>query len=213
MFLYLKIGAKKIKMKTRILVYGDSNTWGSGAFGGRYDSREQWPNILQEMLGSNYEIVQEGLCGRISGDHDKKDLHRNGRLGFEIALRSACPVEYVIIALGTNDLKRKYHLSAKEIVDDLFWFNKRTEQYARDDSDMRGFKSIIYVGVSNYRPSEYFDADPELCLDVNRLLAESGLPFVEPNDLEHSKDGLHYSKADHRKVAKLVYDKFKEIEV
>lgn len=44
----------------KILCYGDSNTWGQAAFGGRIEGEEQWPNILQALLPSSCKVIQEG---------------------------------------------------------------------------------------------------------------------------------------------------------
>ena len=45
---YLKEQFKKEKMK-KILIYGDSNTWGDNFFlGKRIDDDKQWANILQK---------------------------------------------------------------------------------------------------------------------------------------------------------------------
>ena len=58
----------------RILIYGDSNVWGDKGFGengallGRYAAKQQWPNILQRLLGDEYNIIQAGLCGRTAGE-------------------------------------------------------------------------------------------------------------------------------------------------
>lgn len=48
----------------RVLCYGDSNTWGrvpSGMGEERYPVDTRWPGILQNLLGENYEIIEEGL--------------------------------------------------------------------------------------------------------------------------------------------------------
>ena len=53
----------------RVLVYGDSNTWGwipveRGYPTTRYGKDQRWPGVAQAELGSGYEIVEEGLSGR-----------------------------------------------------------------------------------------------------------------------------------------------------
>lgn len=199
-------------MKKRILVYGDSNTWGSKAFGDRYDTDKQWPNILQELLGDDYEVIQGGLCGRIAGNHDTNDTHRNGRIGFEIIARSAAPFDYLIVALGTNDLKDKYKLGSEEIIKDLLWFEKRTEELIAKDSDFHPLKNVIYVGISNFQDSDYFQGSKQKVLDIHEGLLAIKKNLVIPDNIQHSADGLHYSENDHQKVAELVSKKFKEIE-
>jgi lysophospholipase L1-like esterase len=197
-------------MKTRVLVYGDSNTWGSDAQGLRYASRAQWPNILQRLLESDYEVVQEGLPARIAGDHDNVNVHRNGRSGFEIALRSASPFDYLIVALGTNDLKKKYGLTPQQIVDDLVWYKDRAQRYSKTEEDMeQRFQKVIYLNIANYRDNDDFDV--ETASKVREAMNAGDEIVVELMDLEHSADGLHYSENDHEKVAKRVFEKIKEL--
>ena len=51
-------------MKT-ILCYGDSNTWGyNPETNSRFKANERWTNILSNILGDNYVIIEEGLNGR-----------------------------------------------------------------------------------------------------------------------------------------------------
>lgn len=200
--------------KTRILVYGDSNTWGDWALHrGRYATHEQWPNIFQKKLGNAYEVIQEGLCGRIAGDHDSLDLHRNGRRGYEIALRSASPFDYLVVALGTNDVKDKYDLTAEQIMEDLRWYQQATEEYDRADLDMESrFKGVIFVNIANYDAEKFDAGNHDIARRLrNRVTKEFG-NTVDLPDLEHSEDGLHYSRKDHEKVAQKVYEKLKEIE-
>ena len=55
----------------KILIYGDSNTWGDNfILGKRIEDEKQWPNILQRKLGSEYKILQEGLPGRLAGNEE-----------------------------------------------------------------------------------------------------------------------------------------------
>jgi lysophospholipase L1-like esterase len=48
-----------------IVCYGDSNTWGDNPdFDERYPANVRWPGILQDLLGDEYDVVNEGLRGR-----------------------------------------------------------------------------------------------------------------------------------------------------
>ena len=63
--------------KFRILCYGDSNTWGyiSDSDHQRHSKTERWTGVLQNMLGDNFEIIEEGLNGRtlISIEAEEKE--------------------------------------------------------------------------------------------------------------------------------------------
>lgn len=200
-------------MATRILVYGDSNTWGSDGSGKgmRYKSSKQWPYILNDKLGSEYEVVQEGLCARIAGNYDTKDKHRNGHDGFEISLRSASPFDYLVVALGSNDLKERYNRSADDIVTDLLWYQTRTDEYNQSDADMENrFKGIIYVGIAENRKGSLLGL--QLAENVRSKMRNQNNKLVELKNLVHSEDGLHYSESDHSIVANEVYKAIREYE-
>lgn len=51
-------------MGKRILCFGDSNTYGYIPTGGRYDRHTRWPMRLGEILGEDYEVIEEGFNGR-----------------------------------------------------------------------------------------------------------------------------------------------------
>lgn len=135
----------------RILIYGDSNVWGDRGFSengvllGRYATKQQWPNILQQLLGDEYDIIQAGLCGRTAGEYAEQAPYLGGKIGYEIALREASPVEGVIIALGVNDAQNE-SASSKQIVADLQWYSTYTRAYAADsENDMASGGSVWYI--------------------------------------------------------------------
>ena len=53
------------------MCYGDSLTWGSlpvesGIPTVRYGDCDRWTGVLADQLGDGYEVLEEGLNGRIS---------------------------------------------------------------------------------------------------------------------------------------------------
>lgn len=206
-------------MKKRILVYGDSNTWGDrgpssdGKSMGRFATEQQWPNILQKLLGDNYEVIQEGLCGRVAGNCDTDKPYRNGGVGYEIALRSASPINYAVIALGPNDLKERYGLSREQVVDNLAWYDKFTREYTEVEQGHGNYIATIYVGIANIRPNRWINTPyDEICALNNSLADRVGQDsVVVPSDLRHGVDGVHYTAEDHERVADMVYQRIKKI--
>lgn len=93
-------------MKT-ILCYGDSITWGSDAeTGGRHDFADRWPNVLQAALGTDIQVIAEGLRGRTTAfDEHLADCDRNGARILPTVLYTHAPIDLVIILLGSNDMK------------------------------------------------------------------------------------------------------------
>jgi lysophospholipase L1-like esterase len=96
-------------MKT-ILAFGDSLTWGFEAETfKRHPFECRWPNALAEKLGEGYRVIAEGLNGRTTvHDDNLVDELRNGSKALPMLLSSHQPLDLVIIALGTNDLKHPW---------------------------------------------------------------------------------------------------------
>ena len=91
-------------MKT-ILCFGDSNTWGYiPGSGERYPYENRWTGILQQRLGNQYRVIEEGLSGRYTVWDDPFRSGRNGSKLLLPLLESHAPVDLIIIMLGTNDV-------------------------------------------------------------------------------------------------------------
>ena len=91
-----------------VLCYGDSLTWGYDPENlGRHALEDRWPSVLQKALGSDVNVIAEGLNGRTTAyDDHLADAERNGVKLLPSVLESHAPLDLVIIMLGTNDMKR-----------------------------------------------------------------------------------------------------------
>jgi lysophospholipase L1-like esterase len=97
----------------RIVAYGDSITYGwipnANPPSSRFGPEDRWPGALQKELGSNYQIIEEGLDGRTTDALDPgspiSGAQLDGSAYLPACLASHLPVDLVIIMLGTNDLK------------------------------------------------------------------------------------------------------------
>ena len=102
--------------KLRILCFGDSNTYGYKPDGsGRFNNEIRWTGLLQKRLGENYQIIEEGLCGRTTVF---QDVLREGRRGIDLIgtlIESHNPIDLLVVMLGTNDCKTRYNASAAVI--------------------------------------------------------------------------------------------------
>jgi lysophospholipase L1-like esterase len=100
----------------RILCYGDSNTWGADPLTGeRLEEQIRWTRILAGALGADYEIIEEGLCGRTTVWEDPIEGYKNGYTYLMPCLETHRPLDLVVIMLGTNDLKKRFSLTAYDI--------------------------------------------------------------------------------------------------
>jgi lysophospholipase L1-like esterase len=101
-----------------IVVFGDSNTWGyDPATGSRFPRAQRWPTVLQRELGAGFEVIAEGLKGRTTVHDDPIEPYRCGAEALPPCLMSHAPVDLVILALGCNDLKKRFSVSAFDIAE------------------------------------------------------------------------------------------------
>lgn len=127
-------------MKT-ILCYGDSNTYGfNPANGLRYPKSVRWTGRLQELLGNNYIIIEEGCNGRTTIFDDPIDGWKNGLSYLKPCLNTHKPIDIVILMLGSNDLKSTFHASAEEI-------SKGAKRLIEEIYDFAGEKQTFYPEV------------------------------------------------------------------
>jgi lysophospholipase L1-like esterase len=102
-------------MKT-VLCYGDSNTWGyDPATTERFDRDTRWAGVLRKTLGDGYLVIEEGLNGRTTVWDDPIEGYKNGKEYLIPCLETHKPLDLIVIALGTNDLKKRFSLSAFDI--------------------------------------------------------------------------------------------------
>lgn len=189
----------------RILIYGDSNTWGHAPFSGKYPETQQWPIILQQLLSGTAMVLQQGLPGRVAGGYEAADPYKNGQAHFEATLRTALPLDYVIIALGSNDVKAKYARTSRQIFDDLMWYRGKTMEIAPNHKGVPSTPKLFYLGVPNTRETEIHEPVQRVRSKTNEYLAKSGERFVPLEHLEISDDGVHFAAADHQYVAQQVF--------
>ncbi len=123
-------------MKT-VLCFGDSNTYGYNPENGkRYPEGIRWTSRLQQLLGEEYRIIEEGCNGRTTVFEDPKEGWKKGLPYLRPCLNSHKPVDIVILMLGSNDLKKYFHASveqiaagARELVMDIRDFTKEKQGY------------------------------------------------------------------------------------
>ena len=108
-------------MTRRVLIYGDSNSYGTmpmAGFGdtGVFPKDVRWGGVLAAGLGDDFDIVVEGLGGRTSAFDDPiEGAYRNGLTILPAILHSHKPIDLLIVALGTNDQKHRFGLMAEDV--------------------------------------------------------------------------------------------------
>lgn len=106
-------------MKKHILCLGDSNTHGYCADPGdcadggiRFNESERWTCLLQQKLGEEYLVTEEGLSGRTTVFVDPLHESMDALSVAYSLLKSHEVVDLLIIMLGTNDTKDRLGANA-----------------------------------------------------------------------------------------------------
>ena len=202
-------------MVKKVLIYGDSNTWGDNFITGkRIPDEKQWVNILKKIYSKDYIFLQEGLPGRLAGNEEKFKPYKNGKDTFISTFRTNAPVDIVIISLGTNDLQIKYNKKSKDIINDLLWYKNKLEESFTDEEDkIKYFNNkmpkIIYILPINFdykvNASVIFNEESEeKRQEIIEYFKKQNINTIIANNLDLFEDGIHLSYQGHEEMAKLV---------
>lgn len=204
-------------MKT-ILCYGDSNTYGyDPSTGERYIESIRWTTILKEKLGSNFNVIVEGLNGRTTAYDRPDDPNKNGYPYLLPCISSNKPVDIINIMLGTNDCNKDLNLSVDDISKGM---EKLITTIITECVDIQGFVPQIIIMAPAPILKDYTNSPFAYQLDENSIIKSESLSgayqklaqkyncfFVDLKDkVEVSKiDSEHLTKKGHKEVANLLY--------
>jgi lysophospholipase L1-like esterase len=201
-------------MKT-VLCYGDSNTWGyDPATRTRYPPHVRWTGVRATRLGEEYRVVEEGLNGRTTRWDDPIEPHRNGMTYLRPCVESHRPLELVIVMLGTNDLKRRFDLSASDIAQSAAVVAETAQRFALT-ADGRNAKVLLVAPPAVANLTEYdqmFAGAREKSRQFShyyRLAAgwQNVLYFDAGSVIVSSeRDGIHFDADEHRKLGEALAD-------
>lgn len=209
--------------KKTILCYGDSITWGYNPDNyDRMTSNERWSGLLGNGLGDNYNIIEEGLNGRTTVWDDP--LYQDCKNGLKYlipCLNSHRPIDLCILLLGTNDMKKRFGLSAMEIAGGI---SVMIEVIKHSETGPHGLAPKIllmappYIKRLNNFPEEFADS-----YNISRQLPDHYAQIAKDNRcefLDTSKiieaseiDGVHPDVEEHHQLANAVIKKVKIIMV
>ena len=191
----------------KIICYGDSNTFGfNPKDGSRFDENTRWTSKLQNILGNDYNVVNEGLCDRTGFVNNPKGFLFSAQKHFPKMITKTDNIDLIILAVGSNDLQFQYDVSfgaiekglekliniAQEkteniiIVPPVILSEKVLEgffSYQFDKTSIIKSKKVgrIFRQIANVYHCGYFD--------INKI--------TSPSDY----DGLHYDENSHILIA------------
>jgi len=99
-----------------LLCFGDSNTWGyNPVTWERYPLNIRWPGVLQNDLGESYRVIEEGQNGRTAVESKIFAGFNTSKTDLVSSLANCCPLDLVILMLGTNDLLMRSSVSPNDV--------------------------------------------------------------------------------------------------
>jgi lysophospholipase L1-like esterase len=192
-----------------VVCYGDSNTWGCNPVdGSRYPPHVRWTGVLAQGLGPAYRIVEEGLNGRTTRWDDAIEPGRNGLAYLRPCIESHNPIDLVITMLGTNDLKRRFNLTASDIAQSAADVAATAHRYARrGDGTHAPVLLVAPPAISSLTEyDEMFAGAAEKSRQFSRYYRLAAgwhyMPFFDAGAVIVSceKDGIHLEPDEHRKL-------------
>jgi len=214
-------------MAKRILVFGDSNTWGWNPANDlvqklfRWSDEERWTGVMQKELGDEYFVIPDGLNGRTSVWDDPIEEYRCGKDQIIPSLDVHDPLDLVIIFVGTNDLKVRYTVSAQDIANGVGIIVDKTLHHAGCFGE--GGPKVLLIcppplgPIENGVFADMFEGNVEKSKKMPKFFEAVantyGTYYLNAGEYVHSseEDGLHLQADQHAILGKVIANKVKEI--
>lgn len=211
----------------RILVYGDSNTWGyearsDGAPAFRLPPDRRWTGILQHDLGPGYVVVENGLNLRttnLDGQDWAGSVIRpdtvNGARHLPVSIAANMPIDLVVIMLGTNDLQARYERSPRAVAEAGIALARTVEASAGGIGTAYPSPRVLLVSpvqIGSIPIEEWSrryagarEKSAGFSAAFRNAARDAGIAEFDAaaaiGGAVHGADGLHLSEADHRSLA------------
>ena len=189
--------------KRKILIYGDSNTYGydpADFFENRYPAGERWTDILQVKLKDSWEVLPEGLNGRQLPDlkYDRSWILR--------MLDRLSGNDLFAVMLGTNDILVTMEPDASEVIRKMQAFLVfLTETETLDAGNILVIAPPYVAGGRIRHPvyQHYCEQSVRMNEGFGELAASFGTLFLDAGlwGIDLSPDMVHFSAKGHKTFA------------
>lgn len=219
---------------TRILVFGDSNSWGwvprdDDEPTVRYPAVVRWPERMAADLARRHgpvDLVVDAVSGRTTDvdDPNTAEFHPpldsrnfNGAQALPAVIAAHMPLDRVVIMLGTNDAKAAFARDARTIAHALVGIGVLAERCTGVATAYPRPKAFLVapppLGPLSDAMAEDFIGGPEISRAVGpqvlSLAKAVGLAAVDAGAVVpaiRGVDGVHFTAEDHAAVAAAVAD-------
>ena len=202
-------------MRRHIVCLGDSNTHGYSpdAPQFRFGEEERWTCLLQQALGQDYLVVEEGLPGRTTVFEDPVEEGMPALPYLYPCLKSHAPVDLLVIMLGTNDTKERLSANACAIGKGMTRLVRKAQTI--DCWGEKGPNILLIAPLAIGKGVERSPVAQEMgqgCVEKSLRLPgqfraaakELGCAFLDANTLgleQNQVDHMHLTRDSHRVLA------------
>lgn len=195
-----------------VMCFGDSNTYGAiptlartGRH--RFAPDRRWPGVMRKVLGNGWEVIEEGHPGRTTVHEDPiEGLHKSGIRHLPVCLETHMPLDMVVLALGTNDLKHRFSLTPNDIADSVEVLVRMIQRSEAGDGGAA--PKVLVVAPPPLLEVDWFGqmflGGAEKSRQLGRLFRDaakrSGVAFLDAGTMIESStvDGIHFESDAHR---------------
>ena len=203
----------------RILIYGDSNSWGYLDDGNGERFQYRWPIEMANYLSNIFsvDLIEECLPARTTNLSDPVlGSSFNGELTLEAILLSHQPIDHVLIMLGTNDLKARFNRNINDIVNAIIGLAKITRStpagrggwFSDDAPDVSIICPLVICKKANDpswdRADEWTSAYEKsllLAYNLQKACNLAGINMIDGNEFGSSSehDPIHWDQKNHQR--------------
>ncbi len=206
----------------RILIYGDSFVYGKIPGGSRFESNERFTGIIQSELGTEYEVIEEGLRGRTVSGENSFFPYRNGLEQFGPIFGSHLPVDLIIFLLGTNDINSGSKKNPDETPNDFIEYLKSIKFWCGSFDYILPQILLIAPPVVEEEFSfnsfkDIFKGAKEKSLSFSKSYKDFSLKnnwhFLDTSNIIKASeiDGVHLDKEGNKILGEAIVKKIKEV--
>lgn len=193
----------------KILCYGDSNTYGfmPKTFG-RYEKDSRWSGILGNILGKNYEVIEEGMNNRTGFFKNPEGLKQSGGQYLEVYLQNHKDFDICVLALGSNDAQIFYDLTKENAIIGLQNLINSIKNVNLDTKiiiipPVKITENILNSGFSMMFNKQSIEKIQQVFPIFEQVAKENNCYYFDFNEFvsPSENDGLHYNMYSHNLIA------------
>ncbi len=177
----------------------------------RLSRSERWPGRMASALGSDWQVIEEGLPGRTTVHPDPiEGAHMNGLAILPAILETHRPVDCVLLMLGTNDLKTRFSVTPLDIALAVEILVQTVGQSGAGPGG--GSPATILISPPPIRETGWLAGmflggeakSRQLATHYAEVAARNGSGFLDAGSViaPDRVDGIHFDAAAHEKLGR-----------